>query len=36
VPDRRLINVAGLANQILAERAQTVVFLVSGVPQRLR
>jgi adenosylcobinamide kinase/adenosylcobinamide-phosphate guanylyltransferase len=36
VPDRRLINVAGQANQILAERAQTVVFLVSGVPQRLR
>ena len=36
VPDRRLINVAGLANQILAERAQSVVFLVSGIPQRLR
>jgi len=36
VPDRRLINVAGLANQILAERAQTVVLLVSGVPFRLR
>jgi adenosylcobinamide kinase/adenosylcobinamide-phosphate guanylyltransferase len=36
VPDRRLINVAGQANQIIAERAQTVVFLVSGVPQRLR
>jgi adenosylcobinamide kinase/adenosylcobinamide-phosphate guanylyltransferase len=36
IPDRRLINVAGQANQIIAERAQTVVFMVSGVPQRLR
>jgi adenosylcobinamide kinase/adenosylcobinamide-phosphate guanylyltransferase len=36
VPDRRLINVAGQANQILAERAQTVVMMVSGVPLRLR
>src|SRR5262245_13941897 len=36
VPDRRLINVAGMANQILAERAQSAVFLVSGLPQRLR
>jgi|SRR3954447_6074350 adenosylcobinamide kinase/adenosylcobinamide-phosphate guanylyltransferase len=36
VPDRRLINVAGQANQILAERAQTVVLMVSGVAQRLR
>jgi adenosylcobinamide kinase/adenosylcobinamide-phosphate guanylyltransferase len=36
VPDRRLINVAGRANQILAERAQTVVMVVSGVPMRLR
>src|SRR5882724_1267101 len=36
VPDRRLINVAGLANQIIAERAQTVVMTVSGVPMRLR
>jgi adenosylcobinamide kinase/adenosylcobinamide-phosphate guanylyltransferase len=36
VPDRRLITVAGMANQILAERAQSVVFLVSGIPQRLR
>jgi adenosylcobinamide kinase/adenosylcobinamide-phosphate guanylyltransferase len=36
VPDRRLINVAGLANQILAERAQTVVMTVSGVPLRQR
>lgn len=36
VPDRRLINVAGLANQILAERAETVVMMVSGVALRLR
>jgi adenosylcobinamide kinase/adenosylcobinamide-phosphate guanylyltransferase len=36
VPDRRFINVAGMANQILAERAQSVVLLVSGIPQRLR
>src|SRR6185503_8744425 len=36
VPDRRLIDVVGVANQILAERAQTVVFMVSGVAQRLR
>lgn len=36
VPDRRLVNVVGIANQILAERAQSVVFMVSGVAQRLR
>jgi adenosylcobinamide kinase / adenosylcobinamide-phosphate guanylyltransferase len=36
VPDRRLVNVVGMANQILAERAQSVVFMVSGVAQRLR
>jgi adenosylcobinamide kinase/adenosylcobinamide-phosphate guanylyltransferase len=36
VPDRRLINVAGMANQILAERAESVVLMVSGVPLRLR
>jgi adenosylcobinamide kinase/adenosylcobinamide-phosphate guanylyltransferase len=36
VPDRRLINVAGLANQILSERAESVVLMVSGVPLRLR
>jgi adenosylcobinamide kinase/adenosylcobinamide-phosphate guanylyltransferase len=36
VPDRRLINVAGQANQILAERAASVVMMVSGVPLRLR
>jgi adenosylcobinamide kinase / adenosylcobinamide-phosphate guanylyltransferase len=36
VPDRRLINVAGMANQILADRAESVVLMVSGVPLRLR
>ena len=36
VPDRRVVNVVGIANQILAERAQSVVFMVSGVAQRLR
>lgn len=36
VPDRRLVKVVGIANQILAERAQSVVFMVSGVAQRLR
>lgn len=36
VPDRRLVNVVGIANQILAERAHSVVFMVSGVAQRLR
>ena len=34
--DRRVIDVVGVANQILAERAQSVVFMVSGIPQRLR
>jgi len=34
--DRRFIDVAGRANQLLAERAASVVFLVSGVPWRLR
>jgi adenosylcobinamide kinase/adenosylcobinamide-phosphate guanylyltransferase len=36
VPDRRLIDVAGIANQILAERADSVVMMVSGVALRLR
>ena len=36
VPDRRLISVVGLADRILAERAQSVVMMVSGVPLRLR
>ncbi|MES1205523.1 MAG: bifunctional adenosylcobinamide kinase/adenosylcobinamide-phosphate guanylyltransferase [Pseudomonadota bacterium] len=35
-PDHRLVNVIGSANQILAERAHSVVFMVSGVAQRLR
>jgi adenosylcobinamide kinase / adenosylcobinamide-phosphate guanylyltransferase len=35
-PDRRLINIVGIANQILAERAQSVVFMISGIAQRLR
>jgi adenosylcobinamide kinase/adenosylcobinamide-phosphate guanylyltransferase len=34
--NRRVINLVGNANQVLAERAQSVVFLVSGVPLRLR
>jgi adenosylcobinamide kinase / adenosylcobinamide-phosphate guanylyltransferase len=36
VPDRRLIDVAGIANQILSERADSVVLMVSGVALRLR
>ena len=36
VPDCRLINIAGKANQILSERAESVVLMVSGVPLRLR
>jgi adenosylcobinamide kinase/adenosylcobinamide-phosphate guanylyltransferase len=36
VPDRRLINVAGMANQILSERAETAVMMVSGIALRLR
>jgi adenosylcobinamide kinase / adenosylcobinamide-phosphate guanylyltransferase len=36
VPDRRLINIAGKSNQILSERAESVVLMVSGVPLRLR
>ena len=35
-PARRFISVVGQANQILAERAQSVVLMVSGVPFRLR
>ena len=35
-PARRLISVVGQANQILVERAQSVVLMVSGVPFRLR
>jgi adenosyl cobinamide kinase/adenosyl cobinamide phosphate guanylyltransferase len=36
VPDRRLTNVAGMANQILSERAETAVMMVSGIALRLR
>lgn len=35
-PERRLITVLGTANQLLAERARSVVLMVSGVAQRLR
>lgn len=35
-PSRRFISVVGQANQILVERAQSVVLMVSGVPMRLR
>jgi adenosylcobinamide kinase/adenosylcobinamide-phosphate guanylyltransferase len=35
-PARRVISAVGQANQILAERAQSVVLMVSGVPLRLR
>ena len=35
-PEHNLINVVGFANQILAERAQSVVFMISGIPQRMR
>ena len=34
--NRRLVNLVGSANRILAERAQSVVFLMSGVAQRWR
>ncbi|HEY5090718.1 MAG TPA: bifunctional adenosylcobinamide kinase/adenosylcobinamide-phosphate guanylyltransferase [Polyangia bacterium] len=36
VPDRRLIDIAGMANQILSDRAESVVLMVSGVALRLR
>ncbi|MDB4979384.1 MAG: cobP, partial [Myxococcales bacterium] len=36
VPDRRLIDVVGMANQILSERAGAATLLVSGIPLRLR
>ena len=35
-PARRFISVVGQANQILTERAQSVVLIASGVPMRLR
>jgi adenosylcobinamide kinase / adenosylcobinamide-phosphate guanylyltransferase len=36
VPDRRLIDVVGMANQILSERAAAAALLVSGIAMRLR
>jgi adenosyl cobinamide kinase/adenosyl cobinamide phosphate guanylyltransferase len=36
VPDRRLIDVVGMANQVLSERASAATLLVSGIPLRLR
>jgi adenosyl cobinamide kinase/adenosyl cobinamide phosphate guanylyltransferase len=36
VPDRRLIDVVGMANQILSDRASAAALLVSGIPMRLR
>ncbi|HEX3697691.1 MAG TPA: bifunctional adenosylcobinamide kinase/adenosylcobinamide-phosphate guanylyltransferase [Polyangia bacterium] len=35
-PARRFISAVGQANQILVERAQSVVLMVSGVPLRMR
>jgi adenosyl cobinamide kinase/adenosyl cobinamide phosphate guanylyltransferase len=36
VPDRRLVDVVGQANQILSDRASAAALLVSGIPLRLR
>ena len=36
VPDRRLVDVVGMANQILSERASAASLLVSGLALRLR
>jgi adenosylcobinamide kinase/adenosylcobinamide-phosphate guanylyltransferase len=36
VPDRRLIDVVGMANQLLSDRATAAALLVSGMPLRLR
>jgi len=36
VPDRRLIDITGRANQILSDRATHAALLVSGIPLRLR
>jgi len=36
VPDRRLVDVVGMANQILSDRATAAALLVSGIPLRLR
>jgi adenosylcobinamide kinase/adenosylcobinamide-phosphate guanylyltransferase len=35
-PERRVVTLLGQANQVLAERATSVVLVVSGIPQRLR
>lgn len=34
--DRGFLDAAGMANQMLAEQAGSVVLMVSGVPLRLR
>ena len=36
VTDRRLVDVVGMANQILSDRATAAALLVSGIPLRLR
>jgi len=36
VPDRRLIDVVGMANQIVSDRASAAALLVSGIALRLR
>jgi adenosyl cobinamide kinase/adenosyl cobinamide phosphate guanylyltransferase len=36
VPDRRLVDVVGMANQILSDRAKNASLLVSGIALRLR
>jgi adenosyl cobinamide kinase/adenosyl cobinamide phosphate guanylyltransferase len=36
VPDRRLVDVVGMANQLLSDRATAAALLVSGIPLRLR
>jgi adenosyl cobinamide kinase/adenosyl cobinamide phosphate guanylyltransferase len=36
VPDRRLIDVVGMANQLLSDRAKAASLLVSGIALRLR
>ena len=36
VPDRRLVEVVGMANQILSDRATAATLLVSGIALRLR
>jgi adenosyl cobinamide kinase/adenosyl cobinamide phosphate guanylyltransferase len=36
VPDRRLIDVVGMANQLLSDRASAAALMVSGIPMRLR